>query len=77
MDFLTGNIKKLYWKYLMASVMGAVVIYILSILLLYILPLFLDVLGVWLALSISELITATIALIYIAKTNQSLGENNK
>ena len=50
---------------------------ILSILLLYILPLFLDVLGVWLALPISELITATIALIYIAKTNQSLGENNK
>ena len=30
MDFLTGNIKKLYWKYLMASVMGAVVISIYS-----------------------------------------------
>lgn len=50
---------------------------VLSVLLLYLLPLFLGVLGVWLALPVSELIVAIIALIYITKTNRSLVEHSK
>ena len=45
---------------------------VLSVLLLYLLPLFLGILGVWLAMPVSELIVAIVALIYITKINPTM-----
>lgn len=112
MDFITGDIKQLYRKFLTASMASAMVMSIYSFvdtiavgqsegpagaaamavinlqsimhgrmsmmiavlrsvvisgLLICILPLFMGILGVWVAMPISELIVAVIALIYIQK----------
>ena len=58
----------------MAMVIAVLRSMALSVLLLYLLPLFLDILGVWLALPISELIVAVIALVYFKK-NMTVSKN--
>lgn len=68
--YLQATLRKI-----MSMVIGVLRSMLLSVLLLYLLPLFLGILGVWLALPISELIVAVIALIYITKTNQSFAEH--
>ena len=50
---------------MMVAVLRSVVI---SGLLIYILPLFVGVWGVWIAMPISELIVAAVALVYIKRT---------